>query len=157
MRNSYSTFINLTKKIFWVISAILIYLIFNSQNLEIYSDNKNFSYDNSQSNDQVIRGAKFFSSDNKNRPFTLTATSAQKKTKSDNMYNLIFPSGNLIVAIEAAVEMGWEKWLHSGHRKNKNNCFIGMKGFGASAPAKELYDYFGINAQGIINTVKSNI
>ena len=69
----------------------------------------------------------------------------------------IFPSGNLIVAIEAAVEMGWEKWLHSGHRKNKNNCFIGMKGFGASAPAKELYDYFGINAQGIINTVKSNI
>ena len=96
MRNSYSTFINLTKKIFWVISAILIYLIFNSQNLEIYSDNKNFSYNNSQSNDQVIRGAKFFSSDNKNRPFTLTATSAQKKTKSENMYNLMFPSGNLI-------------------------------------------------------------
>ena len=85
MRNNYSTFINLTKKIFWVISAILIYLIFNSQNLEIYYDKKNFSYNNTQSNDQVIRGAKFFSSDNKNRPFTLPATSAQKKTKSENM------------------------------------------------------------------------
>ena len=32
-------------------------------------------------NDQVIREAKFFSSDKKNRPFTLTATSAHKKNQ----------------------------------------------------------------------------
>ena len=69
----------------------------------------------------------------------------------------ILPSGNLIIAIEAAVGMGWEKWLHAGQRKNKNNCFVGMKGFGASAPAKELYDHFGINAESIVRTVKSKI
>ena len=69
----------------------------------------------------------------------------------------ILPSGNLVVAIEAAVGMGWEKWLHAGQRKNKNNCFVGMKGFGASAPANELYDHFGINAESIVLTVKSNI
>ena len=81
MRNSYSTFINLTKKIFWVISAILIYLIFNSQNLEIYSDNKNFSENNSKSNDQVIRGAKFFSSDKK-IDLLLLLQQAQKKKQN---------------------------------------------------------------------------
>ena len=95
MRNDYTTFINLTKKIFWIISAILIYLVFNSQNLKIYSDNENVLNNKSNGNDQVIIGARFFSSDNKNRPFTLIATSAQKKTKSEDMYNLILPSGNL--------------------------------------------------------------
>ena len=48
MKNNYSTFINLTKKIFWVISAILIYLIFNSQDFQIYSDNKNFLDNNNE-------------------------------------------------------------------------------------------------------------
>ena len=95
MRNDYTTFINLTKKIFWIISAILIYLVFNSQNLKIYSDNENVLNNKSNGNDQVIIGARFFSSDNKNRPFTIIATSAQKKTKSEDMYNLILPSGNL--------------------------------------------------------------
>ena len=69
----------------------------------------------------------------------------------------ILPASSLIVAIEAAVEMGWEKWLHSGYRKNRNNCFIGMKGFGASAPAKDLYDHYGINVSSIVKTVKSRL
>ena len=69
----------------------------------------------------------------------------------------IFPARILIIAIEASVSMGWEKWLNSGEKKNKANCFIGMKGFGASAPAKELYDHFGINAQSIFDRVKNNL
>ena len=69
----------------------------------------------------------------------------------------IFPARILIIAIEASVSMGWEKWLYGGEKKNKANCFIGMKGFGASAPAKELYDHFGINAQSIFDRVKNNL
>ncbi|MFL2790386.1 MAG: transketolase [Paracoccaceae bacterium] len=69
----------------------------------------------------------------------------------------ILPSRNLIIAIEASVSMGWEKWLNFGQKKNKANCFIGMKGFGASAPAKELYNHFGINSQSIFNKVKNNL
>ena len=69
----------------------------------------------------------------------------------------ILPAGNLIIGIEAAVEMGWEKWLHTGGRKNKMNCFIGMKGFGASAPAKDLYDHYGINANNIVRIVKNSL
>jgi transketolase len=42
------------------------------------------------------------------------------------------------VAVEAAVGFGWERWL------GDNGRFIGMEGFGASAPAAQLYEHFDI-------------
>jgi transketolase len=42
------------------------------------------------------------------------------------------------VAVEAAVKLGWERWLGEG------GVFVGMEGFGASAPAGKLYEHFGI-------------
>jgi transketolase len=42
------------------------------------------------------------------------------------------------IAVEAAVGFGWERWLGS------SGVFIGMEGFGASAPAPKLYEHFGI-------------
>jgi transketolase len=47
------------------------------------------------------------------------------------------------VAVEAAVEFGWHKWLGS------KGAFVGMRGFGASAPAQELYKHFGITADAV--------
>jgi transketolase len=47
------------------------------------------------------------------------------------------------VAVEAAVEFGWRTWL--GDR----GVFVGMHGFGASAPAQELYKHFGITADAV--------
>jgi transketolase len=47
------------------------------------------------------------------------------------------------VGIEAAVEFGWQKWL------GPQGIFIGMRGFGASAPADELYKHFGITADAV--------
>jgi transketolase len=44
------------------------------------------------------------------------------------------------VGVEAAVEFGWQKWL------GPQGIFIGMRGFGASAPGEELYKHFGITA-----------
>ena len=44
------------------------------------------------------------------------------------------------VAVEAAVAQGWERWLGEG------GSFIGMAGFGASAPAAKLFEHFGITA-----------
>ena len=49
------------------------------------------------------------------------------------------------VAIEAAVRWGWDAVI--GH----DGVFIGMHGFGASAPAKELYKHFGITAEAAVN------
>ncbi|QWG17788.1 transketolase [Bradyrhizobium sediminis] len=49
------------------------------------------------------------------------------------------------IAIEAAVRFGWDAVIgHDGE-------FIGMHGFGASAPAKELYKHFGITAEAAVN------
>jgi transketolase len=47
------------------------------------------------------------------------------------------------VAVEAAVEFGWRKWL------GDQGVFVGMHGFGASAPAQELYKHFGITAEAV--------
>ncbi len=45
------------------------------------------------------------------------------------------------VAVEAASRFGWDRWL------GEKGVFIGMPGFGASAPAPKLYEHFGITAE----------
>ena len=47
------------------------------------------------------------------------------------------------VAVEAASPYGWDRWLGS------RGVFIGMHGFGASAPAQHLYKHFGITAEAV--------
>ena len=47
------------------------------------------------------------------------------------------------VAVEAGIEFGWPRWLGS------DGIFVGMHGFGASAPAQELYKHFGITADAV--------
>jgi len=44
------------------------------------------------------------------------------------------------VGVEAAVEGDWGRWL------GDHGEFVGMSGFGASAPASVLYREFGITA-----------
>ncbi|MFY9627551.1 MAG: transketolase [Methylocystis sp.] len=45
------------------------------------------------------------------------------------------------VGVEAAVRFGWDRWL------GDNGAFVGMTGFGASAPAEALYEHFNITPQ----------
>jgi transketolase len=47
------------------------------------------------------------------------------------------------VGVEAAVEFGWQEWL------GPKGAFVGMHGFGASAPAGELYKHFGITPEAV--------
>jgi transketolase len=58
------------------------------------------------------------------------------------------PDGTVRVACEAAVEFGWERWLGS------RGAFVGMKGFGASAKASDLYKHFGITAEAIADAAR---
>ncbi len=51
------------------------------------------------------------------------------------------------VAIEAAVRWGWDAVI--GH----DGIFIGMKSFGESGPAKDLFKHFGITAEAAVNAV----
>jgi transketolase len=47
------------------------------------------------------------------------------------------------VGVEAAIEGDWARWLGDGGE------FVGMTGFGASAPAETLYREFGITAEAV--------
>ena len=59
-------------------------------------------------------------------------------------------SGNR-VGIEAAVKFGWERWL------GPKGQFIGMTGFGASAPAEALYPHFGITIEAIVAAARAGV
>ena len=48
------------------------------------------------------------------------------------------------IAIEAASGFGWDRWI------GEKGVFIGMHGYGASAPAPELYKHFGITAEAVV-------
>lgn len=52
------------------------------------------------------------------------------------------------VAVEAGIKMGWERYLGTAGE------FVGMTGFGGSAPSEVLYEHFGITAAGIVAKVK---
>lgn len=66
----------------------------------------------------------------------------------------VLPKGPVRIAIEAAVRQPWD-WLLLGERgKEKKAGFIGMTGFGASAPAPTLYKEFGITAEDTVALAK---
>jgi transketolase len=52
------------------------------------------------------------------------------------------------VAVEAGVAFGWERYLGS------KGAFVGMTGFGASAPYADLYRHFGITAEAVADAAK---
>ena len=52
------------------------------------------------------------------------------------------------IAIEAASKFGWEKYVGLA------GDIIGMDGFGASAPGGELFKYFGITKEEVVDAVK---
>ena len=52
------------------------------------------------------------------------------------------------VGIEAAIRQGWDAVLREG------DAFIGMTGFGASAPAPALYAHFGITAEAAVQAAR---
>ena len=55
------------------------------------------------------------------------------------------------VAVEAAVRQGWERFI------GEAGGFVGMSGFGASAPYERLYKEFGITAEGVAAAVRERL
>ena len=66
----------------------------------------------------------------------------------------VLPAGPVRVAVEAGIRFGWDRWLFGERGKREKSGFIGMHGFGASAPAPELYEHFGITAEATAAKVK---
>ena len=68
----------------------------------------------------------------------------------------ILPAGQSIrIGIEAGVRQGWDEWLLGQRAKANKSSFIGMKSFGASAPAEVLFSHFGITPDEIVSETKN--
>lgn len=59
--------------------------------------------------------------------------------------------GTVRVAVEAAIKQGWERFI------GEDGAFVGMTGFGASAPAEVLYEKFGITTEAVVAAVKARL
>lgn len=55
--------------------------------------------------------------------------------------------GKLLVAIEAGTPFGWQKYVGT------TGLIFGIDGFGASAPAEDLYEYFGLTVEHISSKI----
>jgi transketolase len=71
--------------------------------------------------------------------------------KQDAAYRAQVLGAQPRIAVEAAVKMGWERYLR------ETDGFVGMSGFGASAPAGDLYKHFGITAEAVVQAVKQRL
>jgi transketolase len=58
------------------------------------------------------------------------------------------PSVKKRIAVEAAVSMGWEKYIGDAGR------FVGMNSFGASAPVDAVFKHFGFTVENVVKTAK---
>jgi transketolase len=67
----------------------------------------------------------------------------------------VLPAGPVRVAVEAGVRQGWDQWLLGERGNHKKAAFVGMEGFGASAPAGTLFEKFGITAENVAAQVKN--
>lgn len=67
----------------------------------------------------------------------------------------VLPGGPVRVAIEASVRQGWDQWLLGERGRENKASFIGMSGFGVSAPAEVIYQQMGITADATVAAVKS--
>ncbi len=72
--------------------------------------------------------------------------------KQDQAYkDSVLPKGSKRVAIEAGVTDFWRKYV------GLEGAVVGMDSFGESAPAGDLFKYFGFTVENVVNTVKGII
>ncbi|MBB6261310.1 transketolase [Paenochrobactrum gallinarii] len=71
--------------------------------------------------------------------------------QSDSYKASVLGNAPVKIAIEAALSLGWERFI------GENGVFIGMKGFGASAPIEDLYKHFGITAEAAVEAAEAKL
>jgi len=72
-------------------------------------------------------------------------------SQQDEAYRMQVLGGAPRIGIEAAGGFGWERWL------GNDGIFIGMTGFGASAPYEDLYKHFGITPEAVVAAVRKRL
>jgi len=68
--------------------------------------------------------------------------------KQDTAYQKAVLGSAPRVGVEAAARFGWDRWL------GERSAFIGMHGFGSSAPITALYPHFSITAERVAEAAR---
>eukprot|EP01059_Diplonema_ambulator_P020300 TRINITY_DN3403_c0_g1_i1.p1 TRINITY_DN3403_c0_g1~~TRINITY_DN3403_c0_g1_i1.p1 ORF type:complete len:669 (+),score=238.06 TRINITY_DN3403_c0_g1_i1:45-2051(+) len=80
-------------------------------------------------------------------PAVISAPCTTLFDQQDLAYKMsILPIGTPVIGVEPFNGVGWERYCH---------YFIGLKGFGASAPAKDLYQHFGLTKENISSKARA--
>jgi transketolase len=87
----------------------------------------------------------------KSRVISMPCWELFEKQSKEYRDSVILPGVKARVGIEAAIELGWHKWL------GLDGAFIGMHSFGASAPFKTCFEKFGITADAVLAAAKKQI
>jgi transketolase len=87
----------------------------------------------------------------KSRVISMPCWELFEKQSKEYRDSVILPGVKARVGIEAAIELGWHKWI------GENGAFIGMHSFGASAPFKTCFEKFGITADAVIAAAKKQL
>ncbi len=66
----------------------------------------------------------------------------------------VLPAGPVRVAVEAGIRFGWDRWLYGERGRREKAGFVGMHGFGASAPAGDIYRELGLTPEAVAAKVK---
>ncbi|MEP3049137.1 MAG: transketolase [Roseibium sp.] len=73
------------------------------------------------------------------------------EAQSDDYKEAVIGSSPVKIAVEAGIRMGWDRFI------GNDGSFVGMSGFGASGPYKELYEHFGITKDAIVTAAKKKL
>jgi transketolase len=73
------------------------------------------------------------------------------EAQSADYKEAVIGSSPVKIAVEAGIRMGWDRFI------GNDGLFIGMTGFGASAPYKELYEHFGITKDAVVAAAKEKL
>jgi transketolase len=68
--------------------------------------------------------------------------------QSETYRETVLGPGTVKVGIEAAVRFGWDRYVGS------TGAFVGMHGFGASGPYKDVYAHFAITPEAVVEAAK---
>ncbi|WP_415715344.1 transketolase [Roseibium sp.] len=73
------------------------------------------------------------------------------EAQSDDYKEAVIGTASVKIAVEAGIRMGWDRFI------GNDGTFVGMTGFGASAPYKALYEHFGITKDAVVAAAKEKI
>ncbi|MHB2206549.1 transketolase family protein [Methylobacterium sp. CM6257] len=73
------------------------------------------------------------------------------ESQDESYRESVLGSGTVRVGVEAAVRLGWDRYL------GVNGGFVGMSTFGASGAETDLWSHFGITAERVVEEVEARL